>query len=627
MYILNIKHWLMSVLLAIGVLGVACTANDSSSTLEATPDIEVTSELEPSEASVLLRWKVPAGDFVGYTVSMSAVDPDEENIVEFDIGALADGQELPTFDFPDSASLIMVLQGLADGGISVNQAFTDVSFPMASDSGITEVLGNLVEHLIGTMRTAAEINENGEVTSEYTSTEERNALSILLELPKEPVKVGDTWTLDLDLVSLEEGYLLDETLETNEINQVMLVSIAIPNDGETIATVKYVLEESISGELATPIQGGPSSITGSIGFVGSGEFLVERGVWKRLSGRMQFSSTGVLSTDIQQHLSMELLDEVPETLASLVQAPPSQLIGSSPYLYRVNEEDITAISVVHQGVQVDYELQSGQWVIKDGNDTTVYIDKWSGTPLLLSGPQTSRALNSQIDDPAKYGLDSPQTVVKLTTQGGDFLEIHLGDPTPDGENWYVRLADDDELFLVAGVWGEVISRLATKPPYAPKLFSLVEEDILGISVTYQGEQIAYALQDGRWVIKNDVDIPVFAEAWNGVELVLEGSKTSEVTDIEIDDPDEYGLLPGYVFLNFDTIGDSTTQYFVGDLVPDTERRYAASATDERLFTVPDSWAEALSKLVTDPPYPPGLDPNSEDAVTPMIHPHSQVPFG
>ena len=224
----------MSVLLAIGVLGVACTANDSSSTLEATPDIEVTSELEPSEASLLLRWKVPAGDFVGYTVSMSAVDPDEENIVEFDIGALADGQELPTFDFPDSASLIMVLQGLADGGISVNQAFTDVSFPMASDSGITEVLGNLVEHLIGTMRTAAEINENGEVTSEYTSTEERNALSILLELPKEPVKVGDTWTLDLDLVSLEEGYLLDETLETNEINQVMLVSIAIPNDGETI---------------------------------------------------------------------------------------------------------------------------------------------------------------------------------------------------------------------------------------------------------------------------------------------------------------------------------------------------------------------------------------------------------
>ncbi len=284
------------------------------------------------------------------------------------------------------------------------------------------------------------------------------------------------------------------------------------------------------------------------------------------------------------------------------------------YLYRINEEEITTISVDHLGVQVDYELQSDQWVIKDGNDTPVYINRWSGTPLLLSGPQTSRVLISQIDDPAKYGLDSPQTVVRLTTQGGFPLEFHLGDPTPDGKNWYVRLADDDELFLVAGVWGEVISRLATAPPYAPRLFSLVEEDILGISVTYQGEQIAYALQDDQWVIKNDEDIPVFAEAWGGVELVLEGAEISEVTNTVIDEGDEYGLLPGYVFLNLANTGDSTTQYFVGDPVPDTDRRYAASATDERLFTVPDSWAESLSELVTDPPYPLGLEPSTGDTV-------------
>ena len=280
---------------------------------------------QPVEGPVLLRWNVPVGDSVGYTVSMSAIPPLSGNVVEFDIGALAEGQELPTFDFPDSASLIMVLQGLEDGGISVNHAPTGVSFPMASDPSITEVLRTFVEGLQGTMQIVAEISENGAIASLYTSRDERNALAILLGLPEEPVKVGDTWTIDVDLVALEEGALLEDTLETSEINQVKLVSLVRLNDGETIATIEYAIEGSVSGELATPIGEGPTAFSATIGFVGSGEFLVDQGTWKRLTGRMHTRSSGVLTLISQQYLSMELLDEVPEALASQVQPPRSQL--------------------------------------------------------------------------------------------------------------------------------------------------------------------------------------------------------------------------------------------------------------------------------------------------------------
>ena len=139
----------------------------------------------------------------------------------------------------------------------------------------------------------------------------------------------------------------------------------------------------------------------------------------------------------------------------------------APWLFQVNIEDISSISVNHNGTVMGYALVDGQWVIKDGNDTPVFLQKWAGTTLLLSGPRSTRGLPDPIDDPAKYGLDSPQTKVELIDRVGVPLIFHLGDVTPEGRNWYARLVGSDRLFIVASEWGEVISKLATEPPYPP----------------------------------------------------------------------------------------------------------------------------------------------------------------
>ena len=141
---------------------------------------------------------------------------------------------------------------------------------------------------------------------------------------------------------------------------------------------------------------------------------------------------------------------------------------SEPWLFRINLDDMVGISVVYKDQRMDYAITGDhQWVIKDGNDTPVYLDKWAGKPFLLSGPKCSRALVEQIDDPAKYGLDSPQTRVTILDKSGLTLEIHLGDVTPDGENWYARLVGDDRLCTLPSVYNEVVSKLATEPPYPP----------------------------------------------------------------------------------------------------------------------------------------------------------------
>ena len=140
---------------------------------------------------------------------------------------------------------------------------------------------------------------------------------------------------------------------------------------------------------------------------------------------------------------------------------------SPPWLYQLQPEDITKISVLYRDQEMDYELQGDQWVIKDGNDTPVFQDKWAGMTLLLSGPKTNRLLADSIDDPAKYGLDEPQTRIQVFDKSGSPLEFHLGNSTPSGHHWYASVVGSQSLFQVAALWGEVVSKLATEPPYTP----------------------------------------------------------------------------------------------------------------------------------------------------------------
>ena len=228
---------------------------------------------------------------------------------------------------------------------------------------------------------------------------------------------------------------------------------------------------------------------------------------------------------------------------------PKEPKDEPPWLFRMDFDQITHISVTHLDKSMEYaKVRTGDtthWVIKDGNDTPVFVDKWSGTTLLLSGPRTSPAVKDVvITDPADYGLDSPQTKVRIVDKAGVPLTFHLGDVTPDGDNWYAQLIGTDQLFTVVSIWGEVISRLASEPPYAPtpfptpiptptptgeappSMFRVDFDQITHISVTHLDKSMEYAKvptgDTHQWAIKDGNDTPVFEQKWAGTTLLLSG---------------------------------------------------------------------------------------------------------
>ena len=143
------------------------------------------------------------------------------------------------------------------------------------------------------------------------------------------------------------------------------------------------------------------------------------------------------------------------------------------WLYKISDSDIVEIEVTYREDHVKFVKNSPPgssswiWLIDGDPPVQVYGPKWSGTPFLLGGPQIERELLEAKEPLASYGLDPPESIIKVTEKGGHVFEFHLGDTTPDANSQYVRLTTETSIFTVAEMWARVINELAVNPPYTP----------------------------------------------------------------------------------------------------------------------------------------------------------------
>ncbi len=110
------------------------------------------------------------------------------------------------------------------------------------------------------------------------------------------------------------------------------------------------------------------------------------------------------------------------------------------------------------------------WYFDDPQRSEVDVARWGGgIPLLLSGPGAERVIARNVTEEklAEFGLTQPQMEITLTLEDGDIINITVGDRTPDGNTFYVRAPNSNDVCLVDYTWYEVLERLVKEPPYAP----------------------------------------------------------------------------------------------------------------------------------------------------------------
>ncbi len=319
-----------------------------------------------------------------------------------------------------------------------------------------------------------------------------------------------------------------------------------------------------------------------------------------------------------------------------------------PWFYQIAMEDVEEIEVTTRENNVTFlKLDKRTWVFEDPEGIPPSYYRWGGITLLLSGPQTRRDFSEDvehkyfqittqdIEDPAEFGLDDPKATVHLKLTMDRELLFKLGDSTTDGEHIYGQVEGFPQLFIIADIWGKVISRLADEKPY-PKWYVKRDPSIIrGLNV-FMGDVtsvetpfVHFYLEedDGIWyACENCSDDkekirPVDTNRWQEILPMLSRPTEVKVAVYRVEDRDfeEWGITDDSFGIEitfaevheqagrkYDIIGGLPIR--LGNKTEDGDWYYAIHQDDEQVvkpvFLIGAEWVDTLLGLHADIPYAP-----------------------
>ncbi len=154
------------------------------------------------------------------------------------------------------------------------------------------------------------------------------------------------------------------------------------------------------------------------------------------------------------------------------EAPPEP----RTFVWAFEMDEITAIVIELPRVGMKESFakhEDRQFYFDDPPGPRVDPQRWGGgIPLLLSGAGAERSgADALIAEDASdeqleiFGFDVPSLVATVSRGRADTVVIEVGDPTPDGESHYMRVADSRDIYTVYFGWHDVMAGLVTDPPY------------------------------------------------------------------------------------------------------------------------------------------------------------------
>lgn len=175
--------------------------------------------------------------------------------------------------------------------------------PTVRSNGVLKMMQSMTQ---GVMLRGS-VYETGGIHSFWVKSAQKNLIALFFELPTKPVKVGDKWSLDINLITNDQNFDCDSSYKINEVTLADIKKI----NGETIAVLKYNIVEYVKGNFNTPSffgsEGGQKETMMKFTHQGIAEFSVDKGRWINYDGIMSLEATGVMTAN--KKTKFTLIDE------------------------------------------------------------------------------------------------------------------------------------------------------------------------------------------------------------------------------------------------------------------------------------------------------------------------------
>lgn len=141
------------------------------------------------------------------------------------------------------------------------------------------------------------VYETGGIHSFWVKSNQKNLIAIFFQLPTAPVKIGDKWPLDINLIANDENFECDSAYKINEVTLTDIKKVG----GETVAVLKYNILEYVNGDFNTPSlfgsEGGNKETMMKFSHQGIAEFSVDKGRWITYDAILSLEASGVMTAN------------------------------------------------------------------------------------------------------------------------------------------------------------------------------------------------------------------------------------------------------------------------------------------------------------------------------------------
>ena len=266
---------------------------------------------------VELNWKINSGDTLSYQTVMTEIDT---STVKFNFDGLFDA-------LSDSAENTDKAQKLFK---EFNKSFNNIDFvthltnkkngiidivmqtrPKENVEDVkTDTLNEKMAEMMKMMQSMSQgvmlrgsVYETGGIHSFWVKSNQKNLIAIFFELPQNPVKVGDSWELEINLIANDQNFECDSAYKVNKVTLTDLKS----KNNETIAVLKYEIVEFVDGTFHSPSfmgKGGPTKTMMKFNYQAVAEFSIDKGCWVSYDGIMSLEASGIMTSNIKKKFSL-----------------------------------------------------------------------------------------------------------------------------------------------------------------------------------------------------------------------------------------------------------------------------------------------------------------------------------
>lgn len=201
-------------------------------------------------------------------------------------------------------------------------------------------------------------------------------------------------------------------------------------------------------------------------------------------------------------------------------------------VFNVDSDTVTEISVKSQEEEYNITKNENEWKLSNENGLNVSKTKIQSLVYVASSVYATKIISENPQDAEKFGFNENSSSVTIHTKDGNSKTIVIGDETLDKENVYVKLYDEDTIYLksVSGVKSLI-------PDYKSFInMELVSVDLSNLSLLKH----VYIEKDGNTPIKLEyTEVGKTSHAWRMLSPVYSEVNGQVLSDNVLTDIAEF----------------------------------------------------------------------------------------